>query len=130
MSPRAAASRCTYTRCPNIATERGRCDDHRDSGWVERRRLHDQRGSASSTSASSSAVAEWKRQVRAANPDGVCYVCGMPGADEVDHIVPILEGGAVLDPANGGLIHEEPCHRRKTARELAKARGKYRGRTY
>jgi 5-methylcytosine-specific restriction protein A len=38
---------------------------------------------------------------------GCCYVCGGEDADELEH--------KILD--NLGLIHSEPCHREKTARE-------------
>jgi 5-methylcytosine-specific restriction endonuclease McrA len=31
---------------------------------------------------------------------GVCWLCGHPGADTVDHVVPLSQGGALLDPAN------------------------------
>ena len=30
----------------------------------------------------------------------ICWMCGQPGADTVDHILEIKRGGAVLDPAN------------------------------
>lgn len=53
--------------------------------------------------------------------EGRCHVCGEYGADEVDHVVPLSEGGA--DGAeNRRPIHSEPCHRIKTAREAARAR--------
>jgi 5-methylcytosine-specific restriction endonuclease McrA len=47
---------------------------------------------------------------------GVCYVCGRPGANQVDHIVPASQGGSDED-SNLGAIHEYPCHAAKTARE-------------
>lgn len=43
----------------------------------------------------------WRRiraQVLDGNPP--CHICGKPGADTVDHIVPLSEGGNPLDPAN------------------------------
>ena len=46
----------------------------------------------------------------------LCHVCRLPGADEVDHIVPRSAGGT-NDEANLAPIHANPCHRRKTARE-------------
>ena len=36
---------------------------------------------------------------------GVCHFCGQPGATEVDHLVPIAQGGARLDPANLAAAH-------------------------
>lgn len=49
----------------------------------------------------------------------VCYVCGLPGADEVDHVLAVGEGGAKRDPSNLGAIHADPCHAEKTKRENA-----------
>ena len=45
-----------------------------------------------------------------------CYICGKPGADEVDHIVPLAAGGT-HHYGNLAAIHAEPCHRQKTERE-------------
>jgi 5-methylcytosine-specific restriction protein A len=47
---------------------------------------------------------------------GICYVCGRPGANQVDHIVPVSMGGGEED-ANLAAIHERPCHAAKTSRE-------------
>lgn len=48
--------------------------------------------------------------------DTICHVCGHPGADEADHVVPLSQGGSdTLD--NLKPIHREPCHREKTLRE-------------
>jgi 5-methylcytosine-specific restriction endonuclease McrA len=47
---------------------------------------------------------------------GVCYVCHKPGANAVDHIVPVSAGGSE-DDSNLASIHERPCHAAKTAQE-------------
>jgi 5-methylcytosine-specific restriction enzyme A len=62
-------------------------------------------------------------QLRAAvltRDGGVCHVCGGPGADEVDHVVP----GDNHRLENLAAIHDRPCHRRKSAREGNAARGR------
>ena len=46
----------------------------------------------------------------------VCYVCHRDGADQVDHIVPVSQGGGEED-SNLAAIHGRPCHERKTAGE-------------
>jgi 5-methylcytosine-specific restriction endonuclease McrA len=42
---------------------------------------------------------------------GICHVCGRPEADQVDHI----GDRDNHDPANLAAIHDDPCHRHKTA---------------
>lgn len=37
----------------------------------------------------------------------VCWLCGLPGANSADHVIPISKGGAVFDLLNLG-----PSHRR------------------
>ncbi|WP_254400745.1 HNH endonuclease [Streptomyces sp. AC555_RSS877] len=54
-----------------------------------------------------------------ARDNGCCYVCGGEDADELEHKIPVSQGGAARDLNNLGLIHSEPCHREKTAREAA-----------
>lgn len=51
----------------------------------------------------------------------VCHVCGKFGATQVDHVIPLSEGGADTDE-NKRPIHAEPCHREKTAAEAVRAR--------
>ena len=44
-----------------------------------------------------------------------CYVCGQPGADEVDHIIPRFRGGSD-SIENLRPVHVN-CHARKSAAE-------------
>jgi 5-methylcytosine-specific restriction protein A len=50
-----------------------------------------------------------------------CHVCGLPMADQVDHVQPLSQGGAD-DDSNLRPIHSRPCHADKTAREAAEGR--------
>lgn len=49
----------------------------------------------------------------------LCASCGDP-ATEVDHIIPVGEGGARKDPGNLQSLCS-PCHKTKTKREAARA---------
>lgn len=94
--------------CPNLQP----CPVHTRKPWAESRR-------------SERTVSGSRQQKRARfvmlRDDGVCHVCGQAGADEVDHVVPIAEGGEDA-VENLAPIHSRPCHERKTQAEAARAR--------
>lgn len=56
-----------------------------------------------------------ERILRASN---ICWICGKPGADSVDHVIPLNKGGtnaiSNLKPA-----HLFPCNRAKSDKEHA-----------
>jgi hypothetical protein len=69
---------------------------------------------------------EWRafRNDHARKVPPVCVDCGHAGSSEemdLDHVVPVQEGGAKFDPANlawrCGQRSGNGCHRRKTARD-------------
>ncbi|WP_106212495.1 HNH endonuclease [Kineococcus rhizosphaerae] len=58
----------------------------------------------------------WRKlRARVLAKSDVCHLCGRPGADEVDHVIPIARGGALLDEANCRPAHRS-CNRRKGAK--------------
>lgn len=55
---------------------------------------------------------------RILNASDVCYICGKPGADSVDHVIPKARGGTD-DPSNLRPAHLHPCNRAKSDKDFA-----------
>ena len=56
---------------------------------------------------------------------GICHLCGGPGADSADHLVPESHGGARYDPANLAAVHHQVwprCNRIRGDRSIDEAR--------
>ena len=68
-------------------------------------------------------TAGWKKlRTRVLTRDRwICQICNQPGAGTVDHIIPASLGGGD-DPANLQAVHDQPCHRKKTAAEANAAK--------
>jgi 5-methylcytosine-specific restriction endonuclease McrA len=83
-----AATVCAEPECWRAATKGGRCALHQlpKSRAGSTRRYRKQRARV------------------LARDDGVCWICGEPGADSVDHIVRVRDGGTD-DPANLAAVH-------------------------
>lgn len=109
--PYAPRNPCTSPGCANLRP----CAEHPVIPWRRR-------GPRTSLSGS----AEQARARRVIHRDGgICYVCRQPGADQADHVIPIVEGGAD-DEDNMRAIHGAPCHADKTRAEAARARARRR----
>jgi 5-methylcytosine-specific restriction protein A len=121
--PYAPPSRCT--ECSEFATKRGRCDDHQPIPWRGRDNKAERYGISSGT---------WrtlKRKVTKRD-HGCCYICGIEQGDpddpetelhELDHIIPIFEGGSPTSLDNLGLACVT-CHAEKSKAEAARANQK------
>ena len=55
----------------------------------------------------------WRSIVLARAPFGLCQKCLIAPAVEADHITPLADGGAELDPANGWALCAV-CHRERS----------------
>lgn len=111
--PTAPKRHCLEPGCPELVTH-GRCRVHQTR---EYRRIERYRGSSTARGYD----ADWRRiraRVLAAEPS--CRACRAMGvvtlARHVDHIIPLMQGGARLDRANLQPLCEQ-CHAEKTARE-------------
>jgi 5-methylcytosine-specific restriction protein A len=102
-----AKKACPYPTCSNLQP----CPTHGKPGWSRhpspRRRNRKESG--------------WALQKRAARviarDEGICYICGEPGAEEADHVD---RGGPDREDNMKAICG--PCHKAKTQREAARAR--------
>ena len=108
--PTAPPRQCHVTGCPDVAVIRGRCRQHA-SGFYRAR--EQQRGSSTARGYG----ADWQRvREQVLQRDGyTCSLCREAGrvalAREVDHIVPLADGGERLRLAPSNLRAVcPPCH--------------------
>jgi 5-methylcytosine-specific restriction endonuclease McrA len=108
-----AAKACSHHDCPHLQP----CPnpEHQRKPWQGSRRREQSRLSGWAQQRMAKAILVKYR--------GICHWCGKGGADEVDHVVPLAEGGAD-DMANRRPIHADPCHKIKTEQEAKRARAK------
>lgn len=103
--------------CAELATNRGRCDEHQPAAWANRARKQDRYGMSSGT------MRALKKRVTARDND-TCYVCGRERQEDetfdLEHITPISRGGSARDLDNLGLICAED-HAIKSKAEAAQA---------
>ncbi|MET7431969.1 HNH endonuclease [Streptomyces flaveolus] len=123
--PIAPPSRCTDPECPELATNRGRCDEHQPRAWANRPTVRERYGISSGT---------WRSLKRRVDQrdNGHCYYCGGPPAEgetlQLDHITPVAEGGSPAALDNLGLIHAHPCHAEKSKAEALRGNARRRAR--
>ena len=92
------------------------CPDHEPKPWAGSTRKSRIRLSGWAESARRKRVLEGLQYV--------CHVCGGIGAPDqmqVDHLIPVSEGGAD-DESNLAPIHRSPCHVEKTRAEATRAK--------
>lgn len=68
----------------------------------------------------------WQRQkARIIRRDrGICHICGQPGADSADHIVPHAHGGTDRLDNLAAVHHDTPprCNRRRGTSSISETR--------
>ncbi|MFD8596981.1 HNH endonuclease [Kitasatospora sp. NPDC059646] len=109
--PTRPPSRCSDPTCPELATKRGRCDQHQPIPWAGRDDKAARYGISSGRWRSLKATVTRR-------DDGCCWICGDGDADSyvLDHKVPISEGGSPTSLDNLGLACG-PCDTVKSAAE-------------
>lgn len=99
---------CSHPLCHELQP----CETHQRKPWEGSRRRDNTK------------LNGWQQQKRAKHVltkhNTICHVCGQPGGNEADHVVPLAEGGAD-DESNMRPIHAVPCHRDKTAAEASRS---------
>lgn len=127
--PYAPPSRCTDPECSEFATKGSRCDEHQPIPWRGRDNKAERYGISSG---------EW-RSLKAKvtkRDNGCCYLCGAEPVDpddpeaephELDHVIPISEGGARRSLDNLGLACTT-CHDTKSKAEARRANSRRRTR--
>jgi 5-methylcytosine-specific restriction enzyme A len=98
-------------RCGKPSSE-SYCPEHKPVPWATSTRRQRVKLSGSAEQARAKCILE--RFLYA------CHWCGNGGADEVDHVVALGEGGSD-EESNLAPIHAE-CHRQKTQEEAQRAR--------
>ena len=102
---------CAQPGCPALV-ERGesRCPQHQ----AARQQAYDARRGTAAERGYDAAHRTWRAAVLARDP--ICKACGQERATYADHIIPLNQGGAKLDLANGqGLCAR--CHQVKRGKE-------------
>jgi 5-methylcytosine-specific restriction protein A len=103
---------CLEAGCPNYATARGRCDEHRRE--LERERSRRRRAERGPRVYGTKRWQMARKHKLFQNP--LCEACGTKVATEVDHTVPLDRGGDPFALENLSSLCS-PCHWAKTARE-------------
>lgn len=118
--PTAPQSRCAEPGCRTLVS-RGRCSTHERPAWDGRAPFEQRYGMSRS---------EWdtitQRILR--RDEHICYVCGKQEATQVDHKIPVAEGGSPRDEDNLGAICATPCHEDKSRAERIRAAQRARAR--
>src|SRR3989442_225009 len=102
---------CVEPGCPALV-ERGetRCPKHHRA----HEQAYDARRGTAAERGYDAAHRAWRAAVLARDP--ICKACGKERSTYADHIVPLKQGGAKLDLANGqGMCSR--CHQAKRGRE-------------
>ena len=108
-----ASTPCAHPGCPQLTP----CEEHpvKSHGW-----------DTSTRKTKLTTTSGWAEQRRAKRllrqHRGICHVCNQPGADQIDHVLPLAQGGTDTE-ANLRPIHAHPCHERKTESEKRAGRG-------
>lgn len=106
----AAPRPCRQPGCSSYQVDGGYCEQHQRTDYAH---YDDRRG----TAAQRGYDARWRRvRNRKLNRNPMCEHCERKPATDVDHIVPIRNGGARLRMSNLQSLCR-PCHATKTARE-------------
>ncbi|MFC5144280.1 HNH endonuclease [Streptomyces aureoversilis] len=103
--PTSPPTRCSEGGCHELTTT-GRCDAHTRKAWAN--------PSKAWRAGSTRQHRRWRAARLAEEPE--CRRCGATKDLQVDHIVPLSEGGSRWDPANAQTLCAT-CHEVKSAED-------------
>ena len=114
LMPNAPLKPCAHRLCPTLIPRGQRfCPTHS--------RTHYQQQDAERTNKAARRLyktARWgKVRALVLARDPLCVLCRRAGSREVDHAVPVSDGGAMWEMGNLQALCK-PCHSRKTAEEV------------
>jgi 5-methylcytosine-specific restriction protein A len=112
--PSAPGSRCSDPECGEMAKRGGKCERHQRKAW--------ENPSQHTLQMDRSQEYVWRKAVMVdpiTNTTRMCAHCRTRVASVSDHIVPVGEGGARYDPANGQALCAD-CDAVKTRTDLAR----------
>lgn len=108
-----ASKVCADVHCPNVAVLRAsHCAEHTPKAWAK----------DTTTVRISGRRSQRRRRYVLSRDNGICWICGHPGATVADHVVPLAEGGA--DTIDNLRAAHDVCNTEKGQREAQRGRAR------
>lgn len=104
--------------CGALSPQR-RCEKHERKPWE---------GSDRREKVRSGSAQQKRARYVMRRDDSICHLCGLPGSEEIDHVVPLAEGGS--DELDNLAPAHKRCHAKKSSAEAQRGRERKRARKW